>query len=61
MNYKFEYETQGAATFLVYQKQPHDVIDTMTMGMISNNKIEGVLPFIYMQIDHDTFFKYNME
>lgn len=60
MNYKFEYETQGAATFLVYQKQPQDVIDTMTMGMISNNKIEGVLPFIYMQIDHDTFFKYNV-
>lgn len=60
MDYKFEYETQGAATFLVYQKGRNDVVDSMAMGMISNNKIEGVLPFIYVQIDNETFFKYNV-
>lgn len=60
MGYTFEYETQGAATFLIYEKKEQDIVDTMTMGMISNNKIDGILPFIYVQIDEKTYFKYNV-
>lgn len=53
------YENQGTSTFLVYQLGEKDIIDTMTMGMISNNKIYGVLPFIYSQMDSEKLFKYN--
>lgn len=53
------YENQGTSTFLVYKLGENDIIDTMTMGMISNNKIYGVLPFIYSQMDSEKLFKYN--
>jgi len=56
--FKFTYESQGASTFLVYEKQPHDQIDTMSMGMLSNNKIDGVIPFTYVRMDDATYFKY---
>lgn len=60
MNYNFEYETQGTTNFLVYKKKESDVLDSVTVGMISNNKIEGILPFVYQQIDNDSYFKYNI-
>lgn len=56
----FEYESQGAATFLVYQKSPEDVVDSISMGMISNNVIEGILPFVFVQMDDTVYFKYNV-
>lgn len=60
MNYDFEYEVQGAATFLVYQKKAEDNIDSMSMGMVSNNKIDGIIPFIYTQVEEQVYFKYNV-
>lgn len=56
----FEYETQGTARFLVYRKQNEEVIDSISMGMISNNKIEGIIPFAYVQMDDVVCFKYNV-
>ena len=60
MNYNLEYETQGTTNFLVYKKSENDVLDSVTIGMISNNRIEGILPFVYQQIDNASFFKYNV-
>lgn len=60
MNYNFEYETQGTTNFLVYKKRECDVLDSVTIGMVSNNKIEGVIPFMHQLIDKDVYFKYNV-
>lgn len=57
---EFKCETQGAATFLIYQKKEQDIIDSMSMGMISNNRIDGILPFVYVQMDDAVYFKYNI-
>lgn len=57
---KFTYETQEDSRFLVYEKQAADVIDTMALGMLSNNMIEGIVPFIYAQADDAVYMKYNI-
>ena len=56
----FKYEVQGETEFLICQKEETDIIDSMSMGMISNNRIEGLAPFIYVQMDNTVFFKYNI-
>ncbi|NLI63650.1 MAG: FHA domain-containing protein [Bacteroidales bacterium] len=55
-----KYENQGTNSFLVYQLKEEDVIDTLSMGMITNNKIYGFLPFFYFQKDSEKLFKYNI-
>lgn len=57
---KFTYETQDDSKFLVYEKTTADVIDTMALGMLSNNVIEGIVPFIYAQADDAVYMKYNI-
>ena len=57
---KFTYETQDDSKFLVYEKTTADVIDTMALGMLSNNMIEGIVPFIYAQADDTVYMKYNI-
>lgn len=57
---KFTREIQGGNTYLVYQIQPEDQIDTLSLGMIVNNKIEGIAPTIYNQMDSRKFLKYNI-
>ncbi|MBU3112350.1 DUF6382 domain-containing protein [Clostridium lacusfryxellense] len=54
------YENQGTNSFLVCKLDPQEVVDTMSMGMISNNKIFGVIPFSYSQNDSERVFKYNI-
>ena len=54
---KFTYETQDDSKFLVYEKTTADVIDTMALGMLSNNMIEGIVPFIYAQADDTVYMK----
>ncbi len=54
------YESQGTSTFLVYCMQEEENIDSMSMGMISNNKIEGVLPFQFSQLNEKRYLKYNV-
>lgn len=36
----FTYENQGNNTYLVYKIGASDNVDTMSLGMITNNKIE---------------------
>jgi hypothetical protein len=56
----FTYENQGTNTLLVYEIQKDDVIDSMSLGMITNNKISGIAPCVYTQIDEKRFLKYNV-
>ena len=57
---EFTREIQGSNTYLVYQIKPQDEIDTVGLGMIINNKIEGIVSTISNQMDRQKFLKYNI-
>lgn len=56
----FTIENQGVNAYLVYAAQPHMAIDNISLGMISNNKIKGVLSALYTQMDESRYLKYNV-
>lgn len=56
----FTYENQGTNTYLVYKIEAVDNVDTMSLGMITNNKIDGIIPTIFTQVDTEKFIKYNI-
>ena len=56
----FTYENQGNNTYLVYKIGASDNEDTMSLGMITNNKIDGIVPTLFTQSDTDRFIKYNI-
>ncbi len=54
------YENQGSNTYLVYEVQESDVVDTMGLGMLTNNKISGLAQTIFTQMDNRKFIKFNV-
>ena len=56
----FNYENQGSYTYLVYQIAETDSIDSMSLGMLTNNKIPGLAPVIFTQMDDKKYLKYNV-
>ncbi len=56
----FYFENQGINTYLVYQIKPTDVVDTMSLGMISNNKIDGFATTLFTQMDSTRYIKYDV-
>lgn len=56
----FTFETIGNNAFLVYCIQPEDTQDTMALGMITKNKIPGMAPVLYTQVNMECFLKYNI-
>lgn len=56
----FAYESQGVNTYLVYQIKPEDDLDSMSLGMLTNNKIAGLAQTLFMQMDTTKFIKYNV-
>lgn len=56
----FDFETNGANTYLVYKIKPTDKVDTMGLGMLTNNKINGLEAAIYTQLDNEQFIKFNV-
>ena len=54
------YENQGVNTYLVYKVKESDGVDTMSLGMLTNNKIPGLAQTIYSQQDEDRFIKFNV-
>lgn len=56
----FRYEEQEGKRYLIYEKREEDVLDTFTMEMLSNNKIEGLAPFSCIRMDRDVKMKYNI-
>ena len=56
----FFFENQGTSTYLVYKIKNEDVMDTMGLGMVTNNKIMGIAPTIFTQMDDAKFLKYNI-
>lgn len=55
-----EFENQGTNTFLVYKLDENDTIDTLSLGMLTNNKIPGLAPVIFTQMDTTKYIKYNV-
>lgn len=56
----FTYETQENATYLVYSIAEGDVLDTVSLGMIMNNKVPGLAPVFFAQMDAQKFLRYNV-
>ena len=57
---KFEFENQGTNTYLVYTLEEEEEIDTMSLGMITNNHIKGIADTVYHQMDDTRQIKYNV-
>ena len=57
---KLSFENQGTNTFLVYEIQPEDEIDSMSLGMLTNNSISGLAPASFTQMDTTKYIKYNV-
>lgn len=56
----FTFENQGAYSFLVYELGSEDVIDTLSLGMITGNRISGISQAVFTQMDDKKFIKYNI-
>ena len=57
---KFSYETQGAITYLVCELEANEQVDNLTLGMLTNNHINGLAPVLYTEMDGQKFLKYNI-
>lgn len=57
---KFTYETQGAITYLVCELESKEQIDSLTLGMLTNNHITGLAPVLYTEMNGQCFLKYNI-
>lgn len=56
----FTYENQGTTTFLVYEVAENEAIDTMSLGMITNNRISGIAGTVVTQMNTKKYIKYNV-
>lgn len=56
----FTYENQGASTYLVYALSDDEMIDSMSLGMITNNTIPGLSATMFMQMNMVRYIKYNV-
>lgn len=56
----FTFENQGTNTYLVYQVDAADEIDSMSLGMLTNNSIYGFAPAVFTQMDTDKYIKFNV-
>ena len=56
----FTYENQGANTYLVYALADNERLDSVSLGMITNNKISGLASTMFMQMNATKYIKYNI-
>lgn len=54
------FENQGANTYLVYETKENDTVDSMSLGMLTNNKIPGLASVLFTQMDATRYIKYNV-
>ncbi len=48
---EFTVENNGVNTNLVYEVKEKENVDSVILGMMENNRIIGLLPMTYTQID----------
>ena len=56
----FTYENQGTHTYLVYTVGSEDTVDSMSLGMLTNNRIPGLAQTYFTQMDATKFIKYDV-
>ena len=56
----FTYETQGAITYLVCELAATEQVDSLTLGMLTNNHIPGLAPVLYTEMNGQRYLKYNI-
>ena len=56
----FTFENYGTSTYLVYKLGEDEVLDTMSLGMLTNNKIPGLANTQFTQMDAFKYIKYNV-
>lgn len=56
----FTYENQGTNTYLVYHVGADETIDSLGLGMLTNNTIPGLAQTMCLQMNNDKFIKYNV-
>lgn len=56
----FSFENQGNSTYLVYRMSAGENLDSLSLGMITNNKIKGIAPILFSQMDMERYLKYNI-
>ena len=56
----FSFENQGTNTLMVYTVTPEDSLDSMTLGMLTHNKIPGLAATTFSQMDTEKYLKYNV-
>jgi hypothetical protein len=54
------YENQGTNTYLVYEINKEDELDSMSLGMITNNNINGLAQTLFTQMDNKKYIKFNV-
>ncbi|PNH19070.1 hypothetical protein B6K86_07740 [Lachnospiraceae bacterium] len=58
--HRFKFENQGAISYLVYEVQAEDKIDTISLNMLSGNQIKGLADTTFLQMDDKRFIRYNV-
>lgn len=53
-------QTNTQGSFVTYKLEHQESLDRMTMGMLTNNKIKGMIPIDYSQIDSERWIKYDI-
>ncbi len=56
----FTFENQGTNTYLVYEISENDELDSMSLGMLTNNAIPGLAAASFTQMDTTKYIKYNV-
>lgn len=54
------FENCGTNTYLVYEMKETDAVDSMSLGMLTNNHIAGFAPVSFTQMDTTKYIKYNV-
>lgn len=57
---EFYFENQGNNTYLIYPVESEKQLDTLTIGMLTNNSIANFAPVIYTQQNEQIIMKYNV-
>lgn len=57
---QFSTERQGNYTSLVYKMEPQESYDSLEKGMLENNRVDGILPISFTQMDDDRYLRYNI-
>lgn len=58
--YSFNSKTDFDHTYIEYQIQNDDIIDTFSEGMIKNNSIQGIIPMTFQQVNDHKYYQYDI-